>query len=480
MSERAASASPAQRGHRLPSWTALALSVVLAAAASWMMARSGAPREASFMAGIFVLAAVLWVTEALPLFATSLLVIGLQAVLLANPGNWPGFGFASGKGPSYRDILNTAADPVLVLFFGGFVLAQAAVKHGVDRAMSALLLRPFGGQPRWVLLGLMLVTFLFGMWMSNTATATMMLALITPMLAALPANERFRKALVLCIPFTANIGGMSTPIASPPNAVAMGFLRDSGFKVAFLDWMLVAVPLALALTLFAWLLLWKFFSPATPGLRFRHEGARLGGRGWLVVGVFAVTVLLWMSDQWHGLPAPIVALLPAIVLTASGVFTRDDLGRLEWRVLILIAGGISLGTGMQLTGLDQIVVRWLPVSDGNGLAVLAALVLATIVVGTFMSNTAAANLFLPIGISSAALPGLNGTLHPIQAAMSIALAASMSMALPISTPPNALAYARGEFSTRDMARMAVIISAVAALFIVLGGRWIMRLWGVMP
>lgn len=206
---------------RLPSWFALLCSLALGALTGWLlMGIHAANREAAFMAGIFVLAAMLWVTEALPLFATSLLVIGLQAVLLANPGGWPGLGFQSGRSPSYREILSTAADPVLVLFFGGFVLAQAAVKVGMDRAMSALLLRPFGGKPRWVLLGLMLITLLFGMWMSNTATATMMLAVVTPMLTALPPKEPFRKALVLCIPFSANIGGMSTPVASPPNAVA--------------------------------------------------------------------------------------------------------------------------------------------------------------------------------------------------------------------------------------------------------------------
>ena len=430
------------------------------------------------MSGIFVLAACLWVTEALPLFATSLLVIGLQTVLLANPGGWPGLGFASGTSPSYRDILKTAADPVLVLFFGGFVLAQAAVKHGVDRTVSALLLRPFGGKPRWVLLGLMLVTLIFGIWMSNTATAAMMLALVTPMLATMPTGDPFRKALVLCIPLAANIGGIGTPIASPPNAVAIGFLQDGGHSVPFLDWMLVALPLALGLTLFAWLLLWKFFAPTTPGLRLGHSSEKLTRRGWMVVGVFVVTVLLWMSDQWHGLPPAVVALLPTILLTATGLFNRDDLGLLEWRILILIAGGISLGAGMQMTGLDQLVVRWLPASE-DGFALLAALVLGTLVVGTFMSNTAAANLVLPIGVSSAALSSAAGALHPIQAAMSIAFAASMSMALPISTPPNALAHARGEFTTAEMVRVTLLVSGLGALLIIGGGGLVMRFWGLL-
>ncbi len=425
------------------------------------------------MSGIFVLAAVLWMTEALPLFATSLLVIAAQIILLANPGGWRGFGFASGASPSYREILSLAADPVLVLFFGGFVLAQAAVKEGVDRAMSALLLRPFGTQPRHVLLGLMLCTLLFSMWMSNTATTVMMLALATPMLAAMPPGEPFRKAIVLGVPFAANIGGMGTPIASPPNAVAMGFLQKAGHHVSFLDWMLVALPLVLGLASFTWWLLTKFFAPATPGLRLEHAGTRLTRRGWLVVGVFTVTVVLWMTDRWHGLPSAVVALLPAVVFTAMGVFTHEDLGRLEWHILILIAGGISLGAGMQLTGLDRIAVQWLPPS-GGGLGLLAVLMLATMVVSTFMSNTAAANLLLPIGISAAALAGTTGGLSPVQAAVSIALAASLSMALPVSTPPNAIAFARGEFTTRDMARVALLVGALGALLVIVGGGIVMR------
>lgn len=429
------------------------------------------------MGGVFVLAAMLWVTEALPLFATSLLVIGLEALLLANPGAWPGLGFESGNSPSYRSIFSTAADPILVLFFGGFVLAAAAVKEGVDRAMSALLLRPFGRDPRWVLLGLMLITLLFGMWMSNTATATMMLALVAPMLVALPRGEPFRKALVLSIPFASNIGGMSTPIASPPNAVAMGFLRDAGYTVGFLNWMLVAVPFALALTLLTWGVLWKVFPPRTPGLQLAHTGATLTRRGWFVVGIFTTTVVLWMSEQWHGLPASVVALLPAIALTATGIFTGDDLGRLEWRILILIAGGISLGTGMQLTGLDDIIVRWLPAGI-SGIALLATLVLATMGVGTFMSNTAAANLFLPIGLSAATVANASASSFPIQVAVSIALAASLSMALPISTPPNALAHARGEFTTGEMARVALVVGGIAAVLIVVGGGFVMRFWGL--
>lgn len=431
------------------------------------------------MCGIFVLTATLWVTEAVPLFATSLIAIASQIVLLANPGRWRGLGFESGICPSYRDILSLAADPVLVLFFGGFVLAQAIVKERVDRAMSAFLLRPFGTQPQRVLLGLMLITLMFSMWMSNTATTAMMMALVTPLLAGVPPGEPFRKAIVLGVPFAANIGGMGTPIASPANALALGFLEKTGHRVDFLDWMLVAVPLALGLALFTWVLLAKSFPPTTAGLRLEHASEKITIRGWIVVSVFIVTVILWMTDRWHGLPSAVVALFPTVVLTATGFFTREDLGGLEWGTLILIAGGVSLGAGIQLAGVDRLVVQWMPTFEGRGFLLLTVLVMTTMVIGTFMSNTAATNLIIPIGISSTALSESGGFLSPVQASISIALAASISMALPVSTPPNAIAYASGEFKTCEMARTALVVGALAAVLIVAGGGFVMRVWGIL-
>jgi len=436
------------------------------------------PREAALMAGIFVLAALLWVTEAMPLFATSLLVIGLQVILLANPGGWAGIGFESGGGPKYREVLAAAADPILLLFFGGFLLARAAVKEGVDKGMSALLLRPFGGQPKTILLGLMLVTALFSMWMSNTATTAMMMTLVAPMLFHLPSGEPFRKGLVLAVPLAANIGGMGTPIASPPNAVAVGFLQKAGIKIGFLDWMLAAVPLMLLLLLFAWWLLFRIFRPVTVGLQFAASDRKLDSRGWFVVSVFVVTVLLWMTDQWHGLPAAVVALVPAVAFTATGLLNRDDLNRIEWNILILIAGGISLGAGMQMAGLDQQVVKWLPAGEASGALLLTALVVATVGLSTFMSNTAAANLLLPIGISAASVAGAG--LPATQAALAIALAASLSMALPISTPPNAIAYASGEFTTRDLMRVGLIVGIIGAFLIIIGSGLVLRFLKIVP
>jgi sodium-dependent dicarboxylate transporter 2/3/5 len=239
----------------------------------------------------------------------------------------------------------------------------------------------------------------------------------------------------------------------------------------------VAVPLVCGLAVLSWFLLYWLFPPSTDGLKLELKHSRLTTHGWLVVTVFVITVVLWMTDRWHGLPAALVALFPSVVLTTTRVFTREDLAQIDWSVLILIAGGISLGSGMQLTGLDDVIAGWLQTSEG--FAGIVTLVLGTVLVGTFMSNTAAANLFLPIGFGSAALTSNESGLHPVQIAMCIALAASMSMALPISTPPNAMAHARGEFTTGEMVRVTLVISIVGAMAIILGGGAIMRFWGLL-
>lgn len=437
------------------------------------------PREAAFMAGIFVLAALLWVTEALPLFATALLVIGLQLVLLANPGGWAGFGFESGASPSYKAVIHGAADSVLLLFFGGFLLAEAAVKEGVDRSMSALLLRPFGQRPAALLAGIMLVTALFSMFMSNTATTAMMVTLVLPLLAQLPKGDPFRKGLMLAVPLAANIGGLGTPIGSPPNAVAVGYLQKAGQPIGFLSWMLVAVPVMLLMLGVVWFLLWRWFKPQQQELRIQLERTRVHGRGWFVVIVFTATVTLWLTDHWHGLPASVVALLPAILFTASGMLSRDELNRIEWNVLILIAGGISLGAGMTMTGLDAMIVKWLPVGPGQSVFILLALlVVATVLLSTFMSNTAASNLLLPIGVTAAVASGPAAS--TLEITLCIAFAASLAMALPISTPPNAIAYSRNEFTTRDLIKVGSLIGIIGMVVVLAGVGLLLRLWQLGP
>lgn len=474
---RTRSPTPNARQGRHPAL--LLLSVVIAGMTSFALLHAdGVPRQAAWMAGIFMLAAMLWAMEILPLFATALLTFALEIIFLVNPGDWPGIGFDSGEAPSFREFVGAAADPVLLLFLGGFILARAAVKEGVDVAMSSILLRPFGRRPLWSLLGIILTTGLFSMWMSNTATTAMMLTLVMPMLQQIPSGDPFRKAIVLAVPFASSIGGTGTPIGTPPNAVAIGYLRNSGHPIQFLDWVLAVAPLVIAMLIVTWLLLWRLYPPNKAKLRFEPKLVKLSARGLLVVAVFVGTVLLWLTEGWHGLPAAVVALIPAVVFTATRILGQQDIDQLEWNILILIAGGIALGAGMQYSGMDSLVAQHLAsFASHHPTWLFGILILGTITVSTFMSNTAAANLLLPIGVSVAFACQGSGV-GMLQITMGIALASSLDMILPISTPPNAIAYATGEVTTRDMAIPGIILAIVGGALILLFGEMMLEALGM--
>jgi len=452
----------------MPRYFYVLLAFIFSTALSFvLLTQTPLPREASFMAGIFLLAAILWATEAIPLFSTALIVIGLQVILFANPGNWLYLGFQNTPGPSFRSILASAADPVVFLFFGGLLMAQAAIKEGVDKKMSSLIIQVFGNKPRQVLLGFILVTALFSMWMSNTASCAMMIALVAPLTAALSDRDPFRKALYLAVPFAANIGGMGTPIGTPPNALAFSYIKQSGHSISFIKWIFIASPIMLILLLACWLLLYFFYRPQEPLSHLAIPRQSMTPRAWYVVTVFSITILLWLTEPLHNLPAPVVVIFPILALAIANIITRAEINKINWSVLILIAGGISLGAGIQVTHLDTIFLEFI-LAFNNPLtltACLIAILLITYTLSTFMSNTAAANLLLPIGIAIA--PNLPGSSNVLQIALSIAFMSSAAMALPVSTPPNALAYASNAFTTKDMPRVGFIIGALALILILL-------------
>lgn len=424
------------------------------------------------MSGIFVIAGLLWVSEALSLFATAFLVISLEILLLSNPGGWSVLGFEEGNSPDYKIFLAPLANPVIILFLGGFILAQASVKEGVDKALASNLLRVFGQKPATVMFGLMAITAVFSMWMSNTATTAMMIALTGPLLTQIPKGDPFRKALLLGIPFAANVGGLGTPIASPPNAVAVGFLKSSGIDITFFQWVLIATPLMVIMLFVTWAVLWNFYKPIAKDIKLVPEKQSIDARGFFVMIIFSVTILLWLSDAWHGLPTAVIALLPVVAFTATGIIRRSDLNSLEWHILILIAGGIALGVGMKETGLDVIIIELLP---KNLSIIFPMLIISTVLLSTFMSNTAAANLIIPLGISLAAGLGGGAESLEIQLGVGIALAASMAMSLPISTPPNAIAYAKGVLRTKDFTLAGGIIGVIAIILII-AGKDIITFW----
>ena len=366
-----------------------------------------------------------------------------------------------------KSIFATFADPIIILFLGGFFLADAATKFRLDINLARVLLKPFGTNPKYVLLGLMSVTALFSMFMSNTATAAMMLALLTPVLALFKPEDRGRAAFALCIPIGANVGGIGTPIGTPPNAIALKFMQENGWNVTFGDWMMFGIPFVVIMLLIGWVILIKMFpiDQKTLDLAKEMKGKFMTTpKAWVVYITFIVTILLWViPKQYHGLDANSVAIIPIAVFSVTGVITKKDLKAMSWDVLWLVAGGFALGVALGETKLANDLINSIPFAEWDSLALIVGSSLICLFMATFMSHTATAALLMPIMASVAAGMVAGGAMDApgaIGLLVTIAFASSLGMALPISTPPNAMAYATGHVEQKGMAISGTILCLI--------------------
>ena len=400
---------------------------------------------------------VLWLTEVVPPFVPTLLLMGATPMLL---------------GPLAADyrlsaVLAWGMDPVLVLFFGGFSLEVAAMRHGLDSAVARQVVRLSRGRPRLLLLLVMAGVAFLSMWMSNVAAAAMMLAALRPILQATPAGAPLRPALLLGVALGANFGGMATPVGSGPNALAVS-AASAYAQVTFAKWMVLALPLtALMLVLGFGLVLLRFRMGGR--LDLPTEAPRpLTRSGHWVLCLSAACIVAWLSEPLHGVSAPLVAMGATALLFGSGLLKREDLGKLDWSTLLLIAGGISLGRLMEHSGL---VARALAGSDLDGWPVtvqLGALVVVAAVLSAVMSNTGTAALLLPLAMH----------LHPTASTpILVALGCSFGIPFVISTPPNAMAAGEGLDST-ELLRLGLPLMLAGCLLVSLTGSAVLRLFGL--
>ena len=412
------------------------------------------------MLAIFLLAIVLWVTEAIPLVATAVLVIALEILLVSNQALLP----VPGDATKYSAFLGALANPVIILFLGGFLIADGAEKYRLDKNLAAVLIRPFTGSARTTVLGLMVITAMLSMFMSNTATTATMFAVIIPILGALPA-DRARAGLALSIPVAANVGGIGTPVGTPPNAIALGALEEAGYDVSFLDWMIMAVPLMVLILVGAWLLICALLLPGGLTVELDMRAQWHTDRKALTFYVIAAaTILAWMTESLHGVSANVVGFLAVAALLVTQVMGAEDLGRLSWPVLWLVAGGIALGDGVAATGLDAWILGLFGWDAMPAFVVIIVMGMLGLAMSNVISHSAASNLLIPLAMGLAT--GIDG-LEPVTIAVVLALACSLGMSLPISTPPNAIAYATGEVTTADMAKVGVVVGVVGAALLVL-------------
>ena len=419
----------------------------------------------------FCFATLMWIMEAVPAWNTSVAIIVILLFCCSDSSlTYMVSGYADGDlGTliSYKKLMACFADPIIMLFIGGFILAIAATKSGLDVKLAKVMLKPFGTKSENVLLGFLLVTGIFSMFLSNTATAAMMLTFLAPVLKSLPANGKGKICLAMAIPIGANIGGIGTPIGTPPNAIALKFLNDPeglNMNIGFGQWMMIMTPFAIALLFIAWIMLQKMFpfTQKTIELKIEEAEKKEGWYSWQSVVVyvtFAITILLWMLDKITGVNSNVVAMLPVGVFSICGIITRTDLEEINWSVLWMVAGGFALGVALQDTGLATHLIQTIPFDTWPPVIMIVGSGVLCYAMANFISHTATANLLVPIlavaGTSCAAnLAGLGGVSTLL---IGVALGSSLAMVLPISTPPNALAHATGLIEQKQMVRTGLIM-----------------------
>ncbi|MBR5256397.1 MAG: SLC13/DASS family transporter [Bacteroidales bacterium] len=429
---------------------------------------------------IFVYATLMWVMEIVPAWTTSVSIMVLLLLFTSDSGvKWLCNPDSVGQLLSYKQVMASFADPVVMLFIGGFVLAIATTKTGLDVHLARVLLTPFGKKSENILLGFMLVTALFSMFISNTATTAMMLTFLTPVFKQLPEAGKGRIAMALSIPVAANLGGIGTPIGTPPNTIALKYLNDPeglNLGIGFGQWMLFMVPLVIVMILISWAIIKRVFPFSQKTIELKIDGEMKHGRQTtLVIATIIITILLWMTDTLTGINTYTVALIPFAVFAMTGIITKYDLEEINWSVIWMVAGGFALGYAMNGSGLAALFIKAIPFGDFSPILILVLSGLICYALSNLISHSATAALLMPIlvvvctamGDKLAAIGGSTTVL------IGVAIASSSAMILPISTPPNALAYATNLVQQKDMAKMGAIvgvISIVLGYMVLIGAR----------
>ena len=437
---------------------------------------------------LFVFAALMWIFEIIPSWTTSVAVIVLSLLTLSNKGL--GFLMVDASGAplegtmAYTKLMSAFADPVVMLFLGGFALAIMAQKYGLDVTLAKALLKPFGTNPKMVLLGFLSVIAVFSMFMSNTATAAMMLAFLAPVLATFPEGDKGKIALALSIPVAANIGGIGTTIGTPPNGTAVSNLETIGMGISFGEWAIHMIPFVIIMILVAWVVLQVMFPFSTNKLdvKIPDNDKPTTWRTYLVWVTFAVTILLWATESLTHISSNIVALIPLAIFVCTGTFDKEDIKQIDWSVLWLVAGGFALGYAMLDiskggTGLGATLVNAIPFGDMSIILVFVVAGLVCYLLSNFISNSATAALLIPIllyvsqGLSSnPAFASFGGTKAMV---CFVATCASLAMLMPISTPPNAIAFSTGLIKTKDMLKVGAVVGVIGLVF---GFFWLTKIF----
>lgn len=445
------------------------LSIVFALIMTLFLSDASFTRVQNYVLFLLFFAISLWVTEAIPPFSVSILIVGFLVLVM-------------GKSEAYDAIqyLQTWSDSVIWLFLGGFFLAEAMKKTKLDLLLLKAVLPKFGNKPVYVLWGLMLVTAIMSMLMSNTATTAMMIATISPLFTRLEKSANLSKALLLGIPAAASVGGMGTIIGSAPNAIAVGALEKLGYPISFLEWMMVGTPLAFVLLFIFWrVLVKKYQVNKTENLDFSflQETTKVHSNRveilhkTIVLVVLAVTLFCWLTSKWIGIPVAAASGIPIVALTMTGVLSEKDIRQLPWDTLMLVAGGLALGLAIEEQRIAAHFVEQISHIQVSFIMLLVLFGFITVILSNFMSNTAATTILIPMGISLLAMVG-GVEVNPMVLPLIIGLSASCALFLPVSTPPNAIAFSTGLIKQAEFRLGGVVIGFLGPILSIL---WVLAL-----
>ena len=471
----------------------------LAFTSLWLAPFAGLKPEAHRLAAITAAVMILWITEALPMPLVALMGAAACVILQVAPA---------------QQTFATFADPIVFLFIGAFILARALFLHKLDQrlAFGALSIRWVGDRPDRVLIAYGAVTALISAWVSNTATTIMMYAVGMSALAFLSdpklmggraVHPRYGAGLMLMNTFAASIGGLATPVGSAPNLIGVGLIRQQlGVEVTFANWCAVGVPLALGLFIYlacylAWFCRSGVGESAALGALLAERRDQLGPwtRGQRSVCIACgFTVLLWLAPGalavafgdssaiykgfQRSIPEPVAALLGAFLLfllpgdaASEKAIHWSEAVNIDWGVILLFGGGLTLGSLAFQTGLAEALgrslARGLPAGD-QGFGLLCASVLAAVIVSELTSNTASANMVIPVVIAIAQAAGVN----PLQPALGATLGAGLGLMFPVSTPGNAIVFGSGRIPLRSMMIYGLMLDVVGAVAIIVLVRWV--------
>lgn len=423
------------------------------------------PIQARVLA-IALLCLAVWFLEIAPPFVPTFLLWALVPLLLL-PFD-----------PTYSisTVLSWSADPVMALFFGGFCLGVATSVYGVDKRLASLIIR-LGGGSFYLLLCLTIGSTAFlSMWMSNIAAAALMIACLRPLLSEFELEDRVRRILLVGVALGADLGGIATPIGTGPNAIAIASI-SAKTQVSFLDWMLFALPLTIGMLAVAFIFLsirsrniageWDKRSASFVDDQLETETQAKSTVPFVVL--ISATVLSWLTEPMHGIPAAVTSVSAAAVMFATGMLRKEHLRRIDWSTLLLIAGGITLGRLFERSGTISMLTSQMPFSDLDPTMALFAICLISALFSALMSNTATVVMLIPIATAIIPEPST---------ALLVAISASFGIPFVISTPQNAMAYGEGGLRTSDLFYPGIVIMVIGCLIVSLTGRYVLGLVGI--